>query len=281
VTDVSAVSGGTSGLAVTVVVPTRDSSRTLERCLESLRAQTARCRVVVVDGASRDGTVVIARRLADEVIETAPSRTAQRNRGAFGRQADVVGFIDSDMVVEPGVVAEAAAAIRAGAASVVVPESSFGTTYWARVRAYERSFYVGEPVVEAARFFRWDVLRATGGFDERLTAAEDTDLTRRAGRLGPVGRTESMIRHDDGALGFVAACRKKAAYADGLLMYSRLRGARALTALLTGRPFVRRPWILARRPLLGSGVIALKAGESAAVLAQLGRNRLLHRRAAR
>jgi len=48
-----------------VVVPTRNSSRTIEACLRSLRAQDHPCRVVVVDNHSSDDTVAVARLLAD------------------------------------------------------------------------------------------------------------------------------------------------------------------------------------------------------------------------
>jgi arabinofuranan 3-O-arabinosyltransferase len=207
--------------------------------------------------------------LADVVIDASPSRTAQRNRGALADHADVVGFVDSDMVAEPDVVAQAVAAIEHGAASVVVPEASFGTTFWARVRAFERSFYVGVPAVEAARFFSRSTLAATGGFDETLAAAEDTDLARRAAALGPTARTMAMLQHDEGALRYIDACRRKGGYAGGLVMYTRRHGRGALIELLLSRPYLRRPWRLARRPLLGFGVVLLKLGEATAVLTAL------------
>ncbi|MHB1599880.1 MAG: glycosyltransferase family 2 protein, partial [Acidimicrobiales bacterium] len=106
--------------AVTVVVPTRNSARTLDACLRSLRSQTHPCQIVVVDNASTDETAVIARATADVVLEGGPERSAQRNQGARAAQADVVGFIDSDMVLAPGVVAQAVAAVHRGAGAVIV-----------------------------------------------------------------------------------------------------------------------------------------------------------------
>lgn len=259
---------------VSVVVPTLDSARTIRACLESLRAQSGACEVVVVDGGSTDSTVAIARELADVVLVVPPSRTGQRNRGATTARGDILGFVDADMVLETDVVAQVVTAVRAGAAGVVVPETSVGPTYWARVRAFERSFYEGVAEVEAARFFpRW-AFEAVGGFDEGLAAVEDTDVSRRVALLGPLARTTARILHDEGPLRYRQACRKKASYAEGMAAYARTRGARSLWRFLVARPYLHRPWRLLSRPTLGAGVVALKSGETLAVLARLcGRTR--------
>lgn len=254
---------------VSVVVPTLDSARTLRACLESLRAQSHACELVVVDGGSTDSTVAIARELADVVLVVAPSRTAQRNRGAAAARGDVLGFVDADMVLEPEVVAQAVAAVRAGAVGVVVPETSVGPTYWARVRAFERSFYEGVPEVEAARFFPRSAFEAVKGFDEGLEAVEDTDVSARVALLGRIARTDARILHDEGPLGYRQACRKKASYAEGIAEYARARGTASLWRFLAARPYLHRPWLLLSRPGLGAGVVALKSGETLAVLARL------------
>jgi len=94
---------------ISFVVPTRDSARTLDACLRSLRAQThPDVEVIVVDNQSTDGTAEIARRHADQVVAWGPERSAQRNKGTACAAGDVVVFVDSDMVLEPHV----AAAIR-------------------------------------------------------------------------------------------------------------------------------------------------------------------------
>lgn len=55
--------------AVTLVVRTYNSERTLAASLASVRSQTVEARVVVVDSGSQDGTLAIARDLGDEVVE--------------------------------------------------------------------------------------------------------------------------------------------------------------------------------------------------------------------
>ena len=264
-------SGPTEALrspSVTVVVPTKNAARTLAACLASLRSQTYPCRTVVVDNGSTDATVVIAEAGADAVLHAGPERSAQRNNGARAYPADVVGFIDADMVLAPTVAAEAVAAIGEGAGSVIVPERTVGSGFWVEVRAFERSFYDGSDAIEAARFFAWDVFDQAGGFDEQLTGAEDRDLSESARQLAPVARIAAVIEHDEGTIGYLDACRKKAYYAEGMRRYVTKRGLWAL------RQASRRPWLRHPRTLLtrhGLGLVALKAGEAVAVALALGR----------
>ena len=94
-------------MRVSLIVPTRNSARTLAACLESCSNQTHEdVEVIVVDNSSTDGTVEIAHELADLVLDQKPERSAQRNRGAAESTGDIVVFIDSDMVLEPTVVAD-------------------------------------------------------------------------------------------------------------------------------------------------------------------------------
>ena len=255
---------------VDIIVPTLNAGRTLRRCLESLRSQSMPVQVIIVDGGSSDDTLNIARELADRVLKSERRGfSCQRNLGAAGSRSDVLGFIDADMVLEDLVAEEVLGLISNGAAGVVVPEVSFGSTYWARVRAYERSFYEGVESPEAARFIVNEKFVQAGGYDERLTSMEDFALDRAIRKLGPIARTDSKIRHDEGALSFISACRKKARYATGMVSYSRIYGRREFASFVLVRGYLRYPFRLMRKPLLGMGVIALKSGEAIAVSTQL------------
>ena len=262
-------SSNAGDVEATVVVPTRNSGRTLEACLRSLRGQSVACLVVVVDNHSTDETVPIACRYADVVAEAGPERSAQRNVGAALTTAPVVGFIDADMVVGASVVEQAIRALQTGAGGIVVPEHSFGEGFWAAVRQFERSFYRGSDSVEAARFFRRDVFEIVGGFDEAIEPGpEDWDLTIRVRRVAAVVRIPGEIAHDEGRPTYWRACAKKAYYAAGLRSFVRKHGRASVSAL--DRPYVRKPWLIfAQGPRLGCGLVALKTGEAVAVVAAM------------
>lgn len=251
---------------VSVVVPTRDSARTLRQCLASVTAQThPDIELVVVDNGSRDGTVAIARELADRVEQWGPERSAQRNRGLRVSSGEYLVFLDSDQTLEPAVAAEAVALFatdpRLGA--IVIPELARGQGFLASCRALEKHVYLGNPHVEAARVFRRDVLERFGGYDERLTGAEDWELPDRveAARYR-IGRTRARVWHEEGAVRIGEAFRKKRYYGRGVASYLQLPGGpghRRLACL----GLLRRPRLLARAPHHALGLAALKAVEYA------------------
>lgn len=251
-------------MRVAVVVPTRNSAATLAACLDSIREQTVSCSIIVVDNQSTDASAKIAAKRADLVLTGGPERSAQRNQGARATEADVVGFIDSDMVLPPTTVDQVLSALHDGVTGIIVPERTVGTGFWAKVRAYERSFYVGGAGIEAARFFPREAFDAVGGFDEELTGPEDWDITIRVARLGRIARVEAVIDHDEGHLTLLSSCVKKAYYAAGLRRFVRKHGRAGLGQTLA-RPYLRKPWVLFRQPLLGLGVVTLKTSELAAV----------------
>lgn len=256
---------------VVVVVPTRNSARTIGACLASIRAQSIACPVIVVDNGSSDGTVELAKPLADLVMSAGNERCAQRNRGAEALLARVVGFIDSDMVLSPRVAEEALAAIDGGAAAVVVPERTVGTGYWSKVRAFERSFYEGSDHVEAARFFKREVFSAIGGWDEDMIGGEDWDITIRARAYGPIARTVASIDHDEGHVRYFDSVRKKGYYAPGLQRFAKKHGT-AVLAQSASRPWLRQPKAMCSP--LGAGLVALKAGETVSVVSTLVRSNI-------
>lgn len=252
--------------SVTVIVPTKNAARTLQACLESIVRQSVRCGLVVVDCGSTDDSKAIASGVADLVLNAAPNPSLQRNVGARALPADIIGFVDADMIVGEHVVEQAIGQIAAGAGSVVIPERSFGESYWAKVRTFERSMYLG--TLEWPRFFSYDLFEALGGYDEDLIAMEDTDLGLRASTRARVGRTSDVFLHDEGLLTYFAACRKKATYATRIAAFSRKHGSRALKSHIR-RPYFEHPSSLLAQPTLGLGVLALKGGEAAAVAGRL------------
>ncbi|MFC0042414.1 glycosyltransferase family A protein [Actinomadura rayongensis] len=254
----------TAGTRVTVVVPTRDSGRTIARCLASVREQTAPVELIVVDNASGDGTPQIAAGYADRVLDGGPERSAQRNRGWRAGSGEIVAFVDSDMVLEPAVIEQAVALFDAdpGLGALVIPELSFGRGVFAACRAAEKRSYLGDASVEAARIFRRSVLRATGGYDEDLSAFEDWDLADRAAASGArIGRVEARVWHDEGRITLRAAYRKRRYYGRWLPVYRGRATARRLGRSRAAlRLALRAPWCL-------PGLALLKAAEAAGLVA--------------
>jgi glycosyltransferase involved in cell wall biosynthesis len=261
---------------VSVVVPTRNSERTLEACLLSIRAQThGDVEIVVVDNHSTDATQSVGRQLSDRFATIGPERSAQRNHGAALAAGSHLLFIDSDMVLEPEVVRDCVA-LAAVAEAIVIPEESFGEGFWARCKTLERRCYLGDESIEAARFFTRDIFERVAGYDESMDAAEDWDLHERVRTAGGrFARTNATIRHDEGRLRLRALMAKKFRYGSAMQPYLEKHPERARAQLRLVRPaFVRHASDLLAEPFTGFGVVVMKSAEAAAGAAGLLRARL-------
>lgn len=83
---------------VSIIIPTRNSARTLETCLLSIQNQSyPNIEIIVVDNFSTDGTYEIANKYAQKSYQKGPERTEQKNHGIEQASGEYVCFIDSDM----------------------------------------------------------------------------------------------------------------------------------------------------------------------------------------
>jgi glycosyltransferase involved in cell wall biosynthesis len=243
----------------TVVVPTRNSARFLDSCLASIRAQAVPIELIVVDNHSTDETVAIARRSADQVVVLGPERSRQRNAGLEMATTDIVAFIDSDMVLEPGIIDEAVHLLNHSRLSaVIIPEEAFGEGFFARCRNLEKRLYQGNPDVEAARVFRTSDVRRLGGYREDLRAGEDWDLADRVARRDNTGRTASVIWHDEGRVELRSAFAKKRYYGRSFATYLATRSDNRRRLI---RPSVLCHSGLRSVPALTAGLAILKLVE--------------------
>lgn len=91
--------------SISVVIPAYNAERTVGRVVEALRAQQpSPAEIIVVDDGSADRTGSVAARAGAQVIRTDGGGYAggARNRGWDAATGDVVVFLDSDTVPEPG-----------------------------------------------------------------------------------------------------------------------------------------------------------------------------------
>jgi glycosyltransferase involved in cell wall biosynthesis len=264
---------------VSFVVPTRNSGRTLEACLKSLRAQCgAMVEVIVVDNHSTDTTPEIAAHWADRVLAHGPERSAQRNAGWQDARARVVAFLDSDMVLDPGAAAEAAAAFcqDPGLGGLIVPEYAFGAGFFARCRAHEKRLYAGDPATEGARFFRRDAVELAGGYDESRYAADDWEFSCRVAADGwTIGRLTSEAGHDEGRVSLGRAFAKKRYYGRNFYDYAAVPRQKRRALMRT--PLVSSPGRLAKAPALTAGLVILKAVEAGGMLCGMAEERRARR----
>jgi GT2 family glycosyltransferase len=203
-------SGGSPQVAmplISVVTPTRNRFDLLIRTLQSLARQEEPAPslfevIVVVDGGS-DGTAAALRQMTFPfrliVIEQTRAGVAvARNKGWRAAEAELILFLDDDMIASARLLAEHIKAHRDHSDVVVLgqfsPDTSVRRTAWTRyeeVAQEKRYASLGRTEAPSAiRLYTGNVsmpkaaLEAAGGFDNTLPRNEDVDLGFRLQDLG-------------------------------------------------------------------------------------------------
>jgi succinoglycan biosynthesis protein ExoA len=210
----------TSLALVTVLVPARNEAADIPKCLARIRAQDYPhdlLEVLVVDGASSDGTAERASLLLQEsdfrhaaVMTNAEGSTPSNlNRGLAGATGEILCRVDARSLIPPDYVSRCvdlltsmAEVVVVGGSQIAVPprQDAVGrgiaralNNRWAMgLSRYRRGAQSGPTDTVYLGAFRTEEVRKAGGWDERLSTNQDFDLNRRLGQLGTVWFESSL-----------------------------------------------------------------------------------------
>src|SRR5919108_3040640 len=255
---------------VSVIVPTRNSARTIAKCLDSIKGQTYKnIEIFVIDSFSSDNTYEIASRFNATIFLLDSERARAKNFGISKASGEFLLFVDSDMILQPNVVEEC---VRIWSANrkivgVIIPERSIGSGFWVRVRDFERNLYKGSKV-ESPRFFEKKFVSQVGGFDEEIVAYEESTLPQKLEDIGMdiSARATSLILHDEEGFNLLRWLHKKRYGGETGRLYSKKYSKYAkmqVSIPYRTRIFLKNGnWkILIRHPILSTGVFILKTLE--------------------
>ncbi len=180
---------------VSIVIPAYRAQATLGACLDALRAQLLPDDevIVVVDEASYETTRALAEPRGARVLTPNRGAAAARNLGAARARGEIVLFLDADCVPERNwrraMLAPFADAEIVGACGMkrthqrgIVPrfiQLEFDYRY-----DNERALRYIDFVDSGTAAYRREVFLREGGFDTRLSDAEDVDLSYRLSERG-------------------------------------------------------------------------------------------------
>ena len=243
---------------VSIVIPTYKSAKTLSSVLTSIKGQTyGNIEVIVVDRSTNDGTRECVEGNGYRYIPIESERSKALNLGAREARGEVLYFIGSDYVLAPEVVEKGVwAIVENGAQAVIVPHVIAPTGFWSRVRWLEKTCYVGDESIEAARFMLRGAFFEAGGFDESMSAYEEHDLHNRLLKTGHVivrlqGAKENNIGEPNS---LSAYAMKYYYYGQTIGRYLKKYRGRSVKQMTPVRPaFIRHRKQFARHPSLTAG----------------------------
>lgn len=257
---------------ISVIIPTKNSEQTIEKCLQSIKNQTYQnIEIIVVDNDSTDDTKNIALKYTNKVFKKGPERSAQRNYWVKKSIWEYVLIIDSDMELTQNVVWSLVENIlkKAWVKCLVVPEESFGEWFWAKCKKLERSFYIWIDFMEAARFFEKKTFDEFWWYDEDNTWTEDFDLPQRIEFKywkDSIWRINDLIMHNELKLSFRRTCKKKFYYAQRLDSYvkkneNKSKFSKQSSILTRYILFFKNPIKLFKNPIIWFWMLFLKTSE--------------------
>jgi len=216
---------------VSVIIPTYNSQKTIGVCLKSVIEQTYQnIEIIVMDKNSNDRTAEIAESYGAKIFELNSERTKAKNLGLKKAIGEYVCFIDSDMELTRNVLEECVALIGKNekAGGIIIPEESFGNSFWVKVRDFERSFYAGTEI-ESARFFRKNLVQKAKGFDEDIILFEESTLSQKIETMGynVEQRISAEILHHEDDFSLQKWLQKKFYYGKTAFKYKERFGEHA------------------------------------------------------
>ncbi|NTU66709.1 MAG: glycosyltransferase [Candidatus Moranbacteria bacterium] len=203
---------------VSIIITTKNEEKNIGACLESVKKQSYpqdKLEIIVVDNGSADRTKEIAGKHTGKVFDKGPERSAQRNFGVAKSQGDYVIYLDADMIMSDGVIADCIEKISQNDKIIAlhISEIVMGERFFSQVRRFERSFYDGT-VIDGVRFIKKSAFLEVGGFDEKLTGPEDWDLDKKLKKIGEIALVSHPIYHNEAEFDLMKYLSKKGYYGE-------------------------------------------------------------------
>jgi glycosyltransferase involved in cell wall biosynthesis len=249
---------------VSVIIPTKNSSKTLDRCLKSISNQIySNIEVIIVDSFSTDNTIDISKKYNTKFFKVKTNVSEARNFGINKADGRYILSLDSDMEINQRVIMECVNKIDQGFDAIIIPEISIGKGFWAECKKFEKKNYLGDELIESPRFFNKDMLNKLNGYDPTLVAGEDWDIGIRIKKSGyKIGRIDAIIKHNEGNLSLLKTMKKKYIYGKTLKFYLNKHPEEAKKQLRIIRPNFKKNWkSFMQNPIYAIGMLFMKSCE--------------------
>jgi glycosyltransferase involved in cell wall biosynthesis len=253
---------------ISIVIPTRSRARQLGALLDSLAAQCGAEElnwetILVDDAGGESARSAIEQYLKTwkaspvrlHVLETRGGVSRARNTGVQLSRGDVIAFLDDDILVDRGFLAETARAHAAHPEILIIngklqkAREDYYSQIWhyhysaAFDRALDSPYRVNRVASGFCSVKRGLLERVPVLFDESLPSREDFDLLLRLREEGiAVFKHDNIIGYHDFRTSLPSLLRQRLWYQEGQRAVGRKYGEAALRAFDQSEDPVRRPW---------------------------------------
>jgi len=200
---------------ISVIIPVKNEEDKIERCLEAVFSQSLQPHeVIVVDGHSRDKTVENASKFPVRIFyEDYHTRAGACQIGVENAKGEYVAFTDADCIPERNWLENLINEFDNGIIGVGGGIKNIGEGLWEKSINLAMKTFLGSANSVQGRFFRdkryvnsisgcnsmyhKDDILKIGGFDTRLSTAEDTELNRKLSKVGKLLYTpQAVVLHN-------------------------------------------------------------------------------------
>ena len=175
----------TTSQSISVIIPILNEAKILEKTLSQLQSELGEHELIVVDGGSTDGSVLIAEKYG-KVITSEPGRAKQLNIGAASATGDILIFLHADIWLESGALASVATALASGYVGGGFQQKIDGTHFLYRaieIVGNMRGKYLKVFYGDGGIFLRRADFEKIGGFLE-MPILEEMEFSKALRRLG-------------------------------------------------------------------------------------------------
>ena len=182
-------------MKLTVVIPALNEEKYIEKTLKSVREQTIKPEIIVVDSGSSDKTVEIAEKYADKILIGKKGIAYNRQIGAEAASGDIIVTTDADCVHPVDWLYNLSKYFKdenvvcvSGQTLPMIDEGNFldflcyftsNLILKLANDLFGKALFRGSNVA-----YRKEIFLKAGGYNTRLLAREDSELTRRFSKYG-------------------------------------------------------------------------------------------------
>lgn len=248
---------------VSTITPVLNGEKYIAENLSSIKNQTyPNIEIIVVDNFSTDRTVEIAKNMGATVYQKGPERASQDNYGVQMAKGKYVFITGCDMVLDRNYIELCVKCCEDGQYDAVYASVRSRTTnFWSKIKGLERDAYIGDNLIESARFLKREVFLKIGGFDASLVPhADEFYIQRRLNDTGyKTGRINSFETHINEINSIKEVFLKSFYYGMHSWKYIKKHPQHAAKqfTLIRGA-FFRNYKLFLKRPLLTIGFIVFK-----------------------